>query len=308
MRILLLGKNGQVGWELQRTLIPLGELIAIDQPELDLSEFDRIRQVVREIQPDLVVNAAAYTAVDKAESEPALAMAVNGTAPRVLAEEAAHLGAGLIHFSTDYVFDGVKREPYTEEDVPNPISVYGETKFAGDMAVQEVGGAYLILRTSWVYGARGKNFFRTILRLARERDELKVVNDQVGCPTWSSAIAEAVARLLFTLKDMGSGDIIDMIKNYAGVYHWAASGECSWYEFAVEILASDPYQEEHRALEVLPIPSSEYPAQAVRPTYSVLSSDKIVSVFKVTTIPWKDQLIGCLGDYVHQRSKEAEGN
>jgi dTDP-4-dehydrorhamnose reductase len=308
MRILLLGMNGQVGWELQRTLSPLSELIAMDQPELDLTDFNRIRQVAREIKPDLVVNAAAYTAVDQAENEPALAMAVNGTAPRVLAEEASKLGAGLIHFSTDYVFDGSKREPYTEEDVPNPINVYGETKFAGDMAVQEVGGAYLILRTSWVYGARGKNFFRTILRLAREREELKVVDDQVGCPTWSAAIATTVAQLLTSLKDMGTGKIIDKMTDHAGVYHWSASGDCSWYEFAVEILANDPNREEHSTRRVLAIPSSEFPTQAVRPKYSVLSSDRILSVFKVTTVSWKEQLTGCWEDYIHQRSKEAQKN
>jgi dTDP-4-dehydrorhamnose reductase len=293
MRILLLGKDGQVGWELRRTLVPLGEVIAIDQPELDLTEFDRIRQVVREITPKLIVNAAAYTAVDRAESEPALAMAINGTAPRVLAEEAANLRAGIIHFSTDYVFDGTKREPYTEEDMPNPINVYGETKFAGDKAVQEVGGAYLILRTSWVYGARGKNFFRTFLRLARERDELKVVNDQVGCPTWSAAIAEVVARLLTALKDRSGGDVIDMMNNHAGVYHWSASGECSWYEFAVEILANDPRREEHLVQKVIPIPSSQYPSQAKRPSYSVLATDRIASTFGIETNPWQDQLISC---------------
>jgi dTDP-4-dehydrorhamnose reductase len=297
MRILLLGKNGQVGWELRRTLAPLGEVIAIDQPELDLAEFDRIRHVVREIEPKLVVNAAAYTAVDKAESEPALAMAVNGTAPRVLAEETANLGAGLIHFSTDYVFDGSKREPYTEEDIPNPISVYGETKFAGDMAIQEVGGAYLILRTSWVYGARGKNFFRTIHRLAREREELKVVNDQIGCPTWSAAIAEAVLRLLSSLKDKGSGDFIDIMKNHAGVYHWSASGECSWYDFAVEILARDPNKEEHRSLKIVPIPSSEYPAPAKRPGYSVLDSQKAINQFSLESKTWQEQLTSCWDEY-----------
>jgi dTDP-4-dehydrorhamnose reductase len=303
MRILLLGKNGQVGWELTRTLTPFGELVAIDQPELDLTDFDRIRHVVREIAPNLIVNAAAYTAVDQAESEPTIAMAVNGIAPRVLAEEAAELGAGLIHFSTDYVFDGSKREPYTEEDIPNPINVYGETKLAGDMAIEEIGGAYLILRTSWVYGAKGKNFFRTILRLAREQDELKVVNDQVGSPTWSAAIATAVARLLTSLKDLGTGKIIDKMIDYAGIYNWAASGECTWYDFAFEILASDPSREEHRSSRIHPIPSSEYPASAIRPFYSVLSSDKIVSDFEIETIPWEVQLKGCWEAFTQLRSE-----
>lgn len=293
MRILLLGKNGQVGWELVRTLTPFGELIAIDQPELDLTDFNRIRQVVREIKPELVVNAAAYTAVDQAESEPVLAMAVNGIAPRVLAEEVAKLGAGLIHFSSDYVFDGSKREPYSEEDIPNPLNVYGETKLAGDMALQEIGGAYLILRTSWVYGVRGKNFFRTILRLAREQNELKVVNDQVGCPTWSTAIARTVAQVLNLFKDSGTGQIIDKMIDQAGVYNWAASGECSWYEFAVEILATDPSPEEHRFREVIPIPSSQFQTRAKRPSYSVLSTDKISSSCGLESWPWQDQLLRC---------------
>jgi dTDP-4-dehydrorhamnose reductase len=293
MRILLLGKNGQVGWELIRTLTPFGELIAIDQPDLDLIEFNRIRQVVGEIKPNLIVNAAAYTAVDQAESKPALAMAVNGIAPRVLAEEAARLGAGLIHFSTDYVFDGSKREPYSEEDTPNPINVYGETKLAGDMAIQEIGVCFLILRTSWVYGARGKNFFRTILHLAREREELKVVNDQVGCPTWSVAIATTVAQMLTSLKDRGTGEIIDKMIDHAGVYNWVASGECSWYEFAMEIIETDPSPEEHCVREVIPISSMQFQAPAKRPSYSVLATDKISSICELKPWPWQDQLLRC---------------
>ena len=174
------------------------------------------------------------------------------------------------------------------------------------MAIQEVGGAFLILRTSWVYGARGKNFFRTILRLARERDELKVVNDQIGSPTWSVAIATAVAQLLTSLNDMGTGMIIDKMMDHAGVYHWAASGECSWYEFAVEILASDPLREEHPSPRILPIPSSEYPAAAIRPMYSVLSSDKIVSEFKIETISWEVQLKGCWEAYNQKKSEEPD--
>ena len=297
MRILLLGKNGQVGWELKHNLTPFGELIAIDQPELDLTDFDRIRQIVQEIKPELVINAAAYTAVDQAESEPELAMVVNGIAPGVLAEEVAMLGAGLIHFSTDYVFDGLKREPYTEEDMPNPINVYGETKLAGDMAIQEIGGAYLILRTSWVYGARGKNFFRTILRLAGEREEIKVVNDQVGCPTWCVAIATAVTKVISSLNDLERGKILDKMLEHAGVYHWSASGECSWYDFAVEIIASDPHQEEHRSFKIVPIPSSEYPAPAKRPSYSVLDSQKAINQFGLESKTWQEQLTSCWDEY-----------
>jgi dTDP-4-dehydrorhamnose reductase len=189
-RILLTGKNGQVGWELQRTLATLGEVVTLDRQDLDLADPDSIRRVVREHKPNLIVNAAAYTAVDKAEEESDLAMVINGTAPGILAEEAKRLSAAIIHYSTDYVFDGSKNTPYTEEDAPNPLNVYGRTKLAGERAIQAVGAPYLILRTSWVYGMRGKNFLLTILRLARERNEIKVVNDQIGAPTWSRIIAQ----------------------------------------------------------------------------------------------------------------------
>ena len=187
MKILLTGKNGQVGWELQRTLAPLGEVVAVDRQALDLANPDAIRALIREVKPALIVNPAAYTAVDKAESEPELAMAVNGIAPGIMAEEAKRLGAAMIHYSTDYVFDGTQTSPYTEKDRPNPGNVYGKTKLAGEQAIQAVGVPHLILRTSWVYGSRGRNFLLTILRLAQERDELKIVDDQIGAPTSSRA-------------------------------------------------------------------------------------------------------------------------
>ena len=223
-RILLTGKNGQVGWELQRTLAPLGEVVVLDRRQLDLSDPDQIRERVREISPDLIVNAAAYTAVDRAEAEPEPAMAVNGTAPGLLAEEAKRIGAAIIHYSTDYVFDGAKTTPYTEEDAPNPLNVYGRTKLAGEQAVQAAGVPHLILRTSWVYGMRGKNFLLTILRLAREREELKIVDDQIGAPTWSRTIAEATAQILTSGAWPVSGA--------SGIYHLTASGSTSWYGFA----------------------------------------------------------------------------
>ena len=195
-KILLTGKNGQVGWELERSLQPLGQVIAFDRSGLDLASPDSIRAVIREVKPELIVNPAAYTAVDKAESEPDLAMAVNGVAPGIIAEEAKRLGAALIHYSTDYVFDGTKAEPYTEDDVPKPINVYGKTKLAGEQAVQAIGVPHLIFRTSWVYGMRGKNFLLTILRMAKEKDELRIVDDQFGAPTWSRMIAETTAQVL----------------------------------------------------------------------------------------------------------------
>lgn len=195
-RILLIGKNGQVAWELQRTLATLGEIITVGREQLDVANAASIRQVIRETKPQIIVNATAYTAVDKAEAEPELAMQVNGVAPGIMAEEAKRLDALLVHYSTDYVFDGTKQGAYVEEDVPNPLSVYGKTKLAGEQAIQATGAKHLILRTSWVYGARGKNFLLTILRLAKERPELKIVDDQIGAPTWSRMIAEATAQIL----------------------------------------------------------------------------------------------------------------
>ena len=196
MKILLTGKNGQVGWELQRTLTTLGDVVAIDRKGMDLANPDSIRNTIRAVRPDLIVNAAAYTAVDKAESEPELAMAINGIAPGIMAEEAGRLGAAMVHYSTDYVFDGTKTTPYTEGDILNPINVYGKTKLAGEQAVQAAGIPHLIFRTSWVYGLRGRNFLLTILRLAKEWDELKIVDDQIGAPTWSRMVAEATATIL----------------------------------------------------------------------------------------------------------------
>ena len=205
--ILLIGKNGQVGWELCRTLAPLARLTSIDYPEIDLTDAASIRRWVQESRPDVVVNAAAYTAVDKAEAETELAMKINGLAPGILAEEARKQGALLVHYSTDYIFDGTKGEPYLEDDAPNPVSSYGRSKLAGDQAVQQVDGLHLIFRLCWVYGARGQNFLLTISRLARERERLRVVDDQVGCPTWSRLIAEATAqavRQVLASKDPGS--------------------------------------------------------------------------------------------------------
>lgn len=217
-KILLTGSNGQVGWELQRTLATLGEVIALDRHGMDLVSPDSIRRTIREIKPSLIVNAAAYTAVDKAEFEPELAMAINGIVPGILAEEAKRLGDAVIHYSTDYVFDGSKNTPYTEEGAPNPLNVYGKTKLAGEQAIQAVGTPHLIFRTSWVYGARGKNFLLTILRLVRERDEIKVVNDQIGVPTWSRVIAQSTAHILTHVSCHEK-----VLQDYSCIYHY-----CNW--------------------------------------------------------------------------------
>jgi dTDP-4-dehydrorhamnose reductase len=298
MKILLLGKNGQVGWELQRTLAPLGKVIAFGHQELDLADFAALQKTVHSVHPQLIVNAAAYTAVDKAETEPELAMAINGTAPGVLAEAALQCGANLVHYSTDYVFNGTQTSPYVEQDQPDPINVYGKTKRAGEIAIQQVGAPHLILRTSWVYGLRGKNFLLTILRLAKEREELKIVDDQIGAPTWSRMIAEATAQIMAQCRSSGALANLD-VQEMAGVYHLTAAGQTSWHGFAKTILEAYTHSspEPLSLSRLLPIPTVEYPTPAARPTYSVLSNDKISKIFALELPDWSDQLnlaLGCL--------------
>jgi len=284
--ILLLGKNGQVGWELQRTLAPLGQVIALDQPDLDLTKPEQIRAQVREVKPNLIVNAAAYTAVDRAEGEPELAMAINGIAPGILAEEAKALGATLVHYSTDYVFDGTKKEPYTEADEPNPINVYGKTKLAGEQAIQAVGGNNLIFRTSWVYGMRGNNFLLTILRLAKERDELRIVDDQIGAPTWCRMLAEATALILAR----GEEGLAD---NW-GLYHMTAGGKTTWYGFAKGIL-EDVKLNKKEPISMIPLLTHDYFTLAKRPMNSVLSNHHMVDKLQIRIPSWKSQLSSALG-------------
>ncbi len=292
MKILLTGKNGQVGWELQRTLAPLGQVIAVDRQVLDLSKPDSIRSVIREVKPDLIVNPAAYTAVDKAESEPELAMVVNGIAPGIMAEEAKRLGAAMIHYSTDYVFDGKKASPYTEEDAPGPINVYGKTKLAGERAIEAVGIPHLILRTSWVYGMRGKNFLLTILRLAQERDELKIVDDQIGAPTWSRMIAEATAQIL-------AQSVLPLphhplpIAEVSGIYNLTAAGSTSWCGFTQAIL-----ENAQPGMRVSPILTAEYPLPAPRPLFSLLSNDKLSRTFGISLPPWDESLALCMAGHL----------
>lgn len=284
-RILLTGKNGQVGWELRRTLATLGEVIALDRQGLDLADPDSIRRVVREHKPNLIVNAAAYTAVDKAEEESDLALAINGTAPGILAEEANRIDAALIHYSTDYVFDGNKNGPYTEDDVPHPLNVYGRTKLEGERAIQAVGAPHLIFRTSWVYGARGKNFLLTILRLARERDELRIVDDQFGAPTWSRLIAEATAQVVAQLPVPGESWDVGM----SGIYHLTAKGRTTWFGFAKDILAHVPGSPK-RVPHLMPIATQEYPTPAKRPKNSVLSCVRLRTRFRLEAPEWETGL------------------
>jgi dTDP-4-dehydrorhamnose reductase len=299
-RILVTGKNGQVGFELMRSLAGQGQVIAVGRDEMDLSDPDSIRRTVREIGPDLIVNAAAYTAVDQAESEPELALAVNGIAPGILAEEAKRLGAALIHYSTDYVFDGSKAAPYTEDDEPRPLNVYGRTKFAGERAIQAVDAPHLILRTGWIYGMRGKNFLLTVLRLARERDEISIVDDQVGAPTWSRALAEATSAILTRL-EYGQPGFVDACAGQRGIYNLSAAGQTSWHGFAAAILAHTASQQPGQSacaldrLPVLkPIPTEQYPLPARRPRYSVLANGKVRQAFGVVMPDWKTSLAECM--------------
>lgn len=287
MRILLTGGAGQVGWELRRTLAGLGEVIAPARDVLDLASADSIAAAVRGTRPDLIVNAAAYTAVDKAESEPDLAMSVNGTGPRVLAEEALQAGAMVIHYSTDYVFDGGKAGAYREEDIPAPLNVYGRTKLSGERVLGESGCPHLIFRTSWVYGPRGQNFFLTMLRLARNRKELKIVDDQFGAPTLARFIAEASADAIARTFSGGRLDR-DRFREMSGIYHMTAAGRTSWYGFAAEILRG---QEGVAAL--LPIPSAEYPSPAKRPRNSLLDNTKLNQTFGIRVPDWKTGLQLC---------------
>lgn len=290
-RILITGRNGQVGWELQRAFAASVEVIAIDAEEMDLAEPEAIRRFVRETRPNLIINPAAYTAVDKAESEPDLAMAINGIAPGVLAEEALKLDATLVHYSTDYVFDGEKSTPYTEDDVPNPQSVYGKTKFAGEQAVRASGCKHLILRTSWVYGVHGSNFIKTMLRLARERDELRIVADQFGAPTWARDLASMTVNALI------AWEMCDWSEELGGLYHLTAGGRTNWHQYAEEVVRLARQYDTALAakpLNIHPIATHEYPLPAKRPVNSVLANDKIRETFGIVLPPWQDSLSECV--------------
>jgi dTDP-4-dehydrorhamnose reductase len=286
-----LGKNGQIGWELERSLSPLGEVLAVDRPEIDFMELKALTKFTLDAKPDLIVNAAAYTDVDQAESEPEIAMRVNGEAPGVLAEIAKKLGVGLVHYSTDYVFDGTKGEPYTEEDEPNPINVYGETKLVGDRAIKQSGCAHLILRTSWVYGARGRNFFLTVLALAKERDEIRIVDDQFGSPTWSKYVAQTTAKVLSNRTKSGNEGIWKSMSHSHGLYNCGSKGEVSWFDFAREIILSGSKNRLVPEVTVSPIPSSEFSTPANRPSFTPLTTTKLENEFQMKSPFWRDQLL-----------------
>ena len=295
LRILVPGKTGQVGWELQGALAPLGTVIALDRSGMDLANPDSIRRVIRDAKPEVIVNAAAYNNVDKAESEPELAMRVNGVAPGVMAEEAKRLGAILIHYSTDYVFDGERDRPYNEDDPPNPLSEYGRSKLAGEQAIASSGAPHLIFRTSWVYAARGQNFVRTMLRLGRERSELRIVDDQVGAPNWARFIAKATAQVLRQL-----GDGHKAIGNRAGIYNLTATGAVSWYGFASAIFVEAKAQLGMTPPKLIPITTAEYPLPARRPANSWLDNSKLTAAFGLTPPSWDAMLTACIHEMAGQ--------
>ena len=289
--ILLTGATGQVGWELRRTLASLGQVIAPGRDVLDLSKPGSLSAVVRQLRPGLIVNPAAHTAVDRAESEPELARAINSESVFVLAHEAARLGISLVHFSTDYVFDGAKSGTYLETDRPDPLGVYGRTKLEGEQAVQASGASHLIFRTSWVYGLRGRNFLLTMQRLAREREMLSVVDDQFGAPTWSRAIAEGVAQALALWLSPGASE--EDRHRLSGIYHMSCQGQTSWHGFARSILGQMKTTG-GRLAELKAIKTVEYPTPARRPLNSVLSNDRLNKTFGVCLPHWEEALDLCL--------------
>jgi dTDP-4-dehydrorhamnose reductase len=292
-RILLTGASGQVGGELVQTLAGLGEVVAPGRAELDLSDEASVRAMVRQVQPRWIVNPAAYTAVDRAESEPELAYAINATAVKALGEEAQAIGAAVLHFSTDYVFDGSKREPYVESDPTGPTSVYGASKLAGEQELARSGAAHMIFRTSWVYGATGKNFLRTILKAARERERLRVVADQHGAPTWSRDLARMAAHVIGRCEERAAaaGSLLDAVRQVGGVYHAAGAGETTWFGFAAEAIRQQRLREPGvRLAEVDAIATTEYPTPARRPENSRLECGRLAERLGWRMMPWERSL------------------
>jgi dTDP-4-dehydrorhamnose reductase len=302
--ILLIGKNGQVGGELLRLLCQLGEVVAPGREQLDLSRPGDIRRTIRDVRPQLIVNAAAYTAVDQAETHQAVAQAINQEAPGLMAVEAKKIGAMLLHYSTDYVFDGTKKVPYDEGDSANPINTYGKTKFAGEQAIRGSGVPHLIFRTAWVYATHGRNFLLTIVRLATEREELRIVSDQVGAPTCAADLAAATCKVLAGISERNRGQFV--FTEVSGTYHMSAAGQTTWYEFAQTILEEAVATRHHLAWlsgatnrrqfiaqRVIPISTEEFGSPTRRPAYSVLSNSHLMQSFGVALPDWRSQLQRC---------------
>ena len=292
MKILLFGKHGQVGWELNRSLLPLGEIVALGRADADFSNPETLRKIVRNIRPDVIVNAAAYTAVDKAETEEGVATIINSVAPGILAEEAREINALLIHYSTDYVFDGSKSGPYVETDTPNPVNAYGRSKLAGEKMISLNECDYLILRTSWVYAARGNNFLKTIMRLANEKKELRIVADQCGSPTSARSIADATAHVIIKAQHERQVGMFS-----SGIYHLCASGKTTWYEFSSSIIQRISQFADERSIvteRVLPIATEDYPLPALRPANSQLDSSLFMAHFGLIMPNWQDAMMLCI--------------
>ncbi|OGB20890.1 MAG: dTDP-4-dehydrorhamnose reductase [Burkholderiales bacterium RIFCSPLOWO2_02_FULL_57_36] len=300
MKILLVGKNGQVGYELERSLQGIGEIVSVDRTKMDLANLRQVRDIVQQIKPSLIINSAAYTAVNEAESESELAMCINGDAPGVMAEEAFKLGATMIHYSTDYVFDGAKRGPqgelvaYTEEDVPNPINIYGKTKLAGEKLIVASGCPYLIFRTSWIYGTRGENFLLTMLRLAQENDELSVIADQYGAPTWSRTVSAVTSRIL--REAFHSKKTTKWWEGISGIYHLTSQGNTTWFGFAQAIMmkAAQLGLLDKQAPSIRPISTKDYSTPVLRPLNSLLNSERLARSFGISCPAWQDSLSKCL--------------
>jgi dTDP-4-dehydrorhamnose reductase len=302
LKIVIVGRNGQLALEAGQRFQGLGDVICIGRPELDLTDIEGVRAEIRRIKPSVIVNAAAYTAVDQAESEPDVAMKINSEAPAAMAEEAKRLGALFITYSTDYAFDGKKAAPYSESDPTSPLNVYGASKLSGENAVEAIGGSYLIFRTSWVYGARGKNFLKTILKLAAERPELRVVEDQVGAPTWSRDLANATRKIIEQLAAQSSSAMISIgeaLGDRRGIYHMTAAGSVSWCGFAAAIL--DEMKKHNLSkgnlANIVPVSTSEYPTPAARPQNSRLCNDKLKNTFGVALPPWRASLTAVMDEF-----------
>ena len=301
LKIVIVGRNGQLAWEATQRFQGLGEIICLGRPEFDLLDLNGVREEIRRIKPTVIVNAAAYTAVDQAESESEAAMKINSQAPAAMAEEAKRLGALFITYSTDYVFDGKSATPYSETNPTAPLNVYGASKLSGERAVEAVGGNHLIFRTSWVYGARGKNFLKTILKLATERPELRIVDDQVGAPTWSRDLADATRKIIEQIvSKIESENILigEALGDRRGIYHMTATGSVSWCGFAAAILEEMEKRglSKRSLVKIVPIPSQEYPTPAARPHNSRLCNDKLKNAFGVTLPAWQQSLAAVMDE------------
>lgn len=291
MKILLFGKNGQVGWEAHRTLAPLGHVYALGSDELDITQFDKLRTTIRQIRPQIIVNAAAFTDVDRSEIEAELAMKINSKAPGVMAEEAQGINAVLIHYSTDYVFDGSKESPYTETDVTNPLNVYGQSKLAGEQVIGQVGGAHVILRTSWVYSMRGDGFVSKVLSWSRKQETLRIVLDQVGSPTWARMLAEITSAMLAR----GLASPYEYFIERSGVHHLGGAGSVSRFDFTQAILRLDPRPQEQVTKRLEPALTADFPNPAQRPLYGALACSRFEKVFDLRLPPWEESLQLAMG-------------